>query len=402
MPTHKLMQPGSALEVLLAFLKLGCLCFGGPVAHLAYFRAELVERRRWCSEADYAELLALAQSLPGPASSQVAFALGLLRAGPWGALAAWTGFTLPSAALMVGFAFGHRLLSGTAGVAFLHGLEIVAAAIVADAVLAMRRSLAPDRTRLTVAAFGAALTLLLPPAFASISAIAAGGLAGLGLSLKTTAPPSTDATVDLPRSLSWISGALFVILASTLELPGRVPVLAVFQAFFRTGALVFGGGHVVLPLLEHAVVDRGWIDPSTFLAGYGAAQALPGPLFSFAAFLGASIQSGAPPLLLAATALGAIFLPGLLLMAGVLPVWRQLRRRPRLRSALGGINASVLGVLFAALLRPVLPAAIHSLADALLALAALFALTRLRWPPLAVVVSVVLLSVAPSWAGGHR
>jgi len=386
-----------------AFLRLGCLSFGGPVAHLGYFHAELVERRGWCSGEEYAETVALAQSLPGPASSQVAFALGLYRGGWAGGLAAWGGFTLPSALLLFAFACGHALFAGVLGVGILHGLQLVAVAIVAQAVLTMRRSLAPDNPRIALAVFAAALALLLPSPVTTLGII--GGTALIGLMMPSAL---TDGLVtgDSRRSPvtgrnGRIAGALFVGLLVLAPVVARTShAAAVFSAFYRTGALVFGGGHVVLPLLQGAVVAPGWVDEQSFLAGYGAAQAVPGPLFTFAAYLGAVMKDPATGAIsvsllareaMAAVALIAIFLPGLLLMAAVLPVWAGVRRNPRFQSALRLVNAGVVGILGAALVRPVATTALHSWRDVVIAAAALFALTRLKAPPWTVVVSSAVL-----------
>jgi chromate transporter len=375
-------------EIFLVFLRLGCTSFGGPIAHLGYFQRELVDNRAWCTKETYAEIIALAQSLPGPASSQTGFALGLLRGGLPGGVAAWLGFTLPSAALMFVFAFGHNFFTGTVALRALHGLELVAVAIVAQAVVSMQRSLAPNPTRILIAIAAAALTLFLPTPFATLIAIATGLLAGLLLcrtpdpSQPLDAPPS-----PISRRTGLLAATLFFLLLLASELPARtaaanLPTLA--AAFYRSGALVFGGGHVVLPLLETAVVSPGWLPQPTFLAGYGAAQAVPGPLFTFAAYLGASI--GIPThhaALYSLAALIGIFLPGLLLITAILPFWSILRTRPALRSALRGINASVVGVLFAALIRPLATTALHSPADILFALATL---------------ALLLFTKAPTWA----
>jgi chromate transporter len=403
----------SAREVFFTFLRLGCRSFGGPVAHLGYFHAELVQQRRWCSEQEYAETLALAQSLPGPASSQVAFALGLFRGGWMGSLAAWVGFTMPSALLLFGFAWGHAWFSGGIGDRALHGLQLVAVAVVAQAVLTMQRSLASTWGLRLIALAAAGATLLLPSAFTTIAII--GSAAALGSLLQsasqTVNTPASARTETVSAKAGWIAISAFVILLavsllSVALLPAKAAelhILPVFGAFYRTGALVFGGGHVVLPLLERAVVAPGWVDESSFLAGYGATQAVPGPLFTFAAYLGEVIKdpaTGAVPgsLLVRAgmslLALVAIFMPGLLLMVAALPLWGRLRQHPRLLSALRFVNASVVGILFAALIRPVGTTAIHTWFDGVVALAAFAALIKLNAPPWTVVVAVVLYSVA--------
>jgi chromate transporter len=390
-----------ALEVFLTFLRLGCTSFGGPIAHLGYFRAEFVERRCWLSDAAYAELIGLAQSMPGPASSQVGFAIGLLRGGWLGGLAAWAGFTLPSAALMLAFAFGEVLLTGRRAAAILHGLELVAVAVVAQAVLSMRRTLAPDFLRIAIAALGFLLVLVrpphLPPQWGTLLAIAVGALAGLVLLRRPRGGLENPSAADRPelqltRRSAHLALALFVALLAASFLPARTTAGSLLGALLRTGALVFGGGHVVLPLLASAIAQHHWLSQAAFLAGYGAAQALPGPLFSIGAYVGAAARPSAHPLLLGLAALVALFLPGLLLMAAVLPYWSTLRQRPRIAAVLGGINASVVGVLAAALYQPLLVTAVHTIADVLVAAAAFLLLVRLRTPPWAIVLGVTALS----------
>jgi chromate transporter len=390
-----------ALEVFLTFLRLGCTSFGGPIAHLGYFRAEFVERRRWLSDAAYAELIGLAQSMPGPASSQVGFAIGLLRGGWPGGLAAWTGFTLPSAALMLAFAFGEVLLTGRRAAAILHGLELVAVAVVAQAVLSMRRTLAPDFLRIAIAALGFLLVLIspphLPPQWGTLLAIAVGALAGLVLLRRPRGGLENPSAADRPelqltRRSAHLALALFVALLALSVLPARTTACSLLGALLRTGALVFGGGHVVLPLLASAIAQHHWLSQPAFLAGYGAAQALPGPLFSIGAYVGAAARPSAHPLLLGLAALVALFLPGLLLMAAVLPYWSTLRQRPRIAAVLGGINASVVGVLAAALYQPLLVTAVHTIPDVLIAATAFLLLVRLRTPPWAIVLGVTALS----------
>ncbi len=384
------------LEVFLAFLSLGCTSFGGPIAHLGYFRSAFVERRQWLTESAYAEIIALAQSMPGPASSQVGFATGLLRAGWIGGLAAWAGFTLPSAVLMLCFAYGYSYVHGRIAGGALHGLQLVAVAVVAQAVCRMQRTLAPDAQRLVLATAGGLIALFAPPAIATVCAFAAGALAGLLLHRAGTTAPS-ESGPHLESSISQRAGAaaliaFLVLLAIALLLTqARSVSLAVPAGLYRAGALVFGGGHVVLPLLDAAIVRPGWISRSSFLAGYGAAQALPGPLFSIGAYIGAAVPF-AQPLLLGLCSLVAIFLPGLLLMAAVLPFWDTLRRRPLIRSLLWGINAAVVGVLAAALYRPLITTAIHGLTDILIALAAFVLLLRFRIQPWIVVLAVASAS----------
>ena len=368
---------GTAGEVLGAFLKLGLTSFGGPVAHLGYFRDELVSRRRWIDEAGYADLVALCQFLPGPASSQVGFALGLLRAGPLGGLAAWAAFTLPSAILLAAFAYGAASLSGPFGQAALHGLKLVAVAIVAHAVWGMARTLTPDRTRLLIAAVACAIVLTPTGIAGQLAAIAFGALAGLVLCRSAGAPARHALAVQISRSTGVAYLAAFATILATAPVLAHLTGshgIALFDAFYRSGALVFGGGHVVLPLLQAETVPRGWISNDAFLAGYGAAQAVPGPLFSFAAYLGwvsGPSPNGAAG---ASIALVAVFLPGLLLVAGALPFWDAIRSRPGAQAALRGTNAAVVGILAAALYNPVWTSSVRSLADVVIAGTGLLAL----------------------------
>jgi chromate transporter len=404
-------QRSSPLEVFIVFLRLGCISFGGPIAHLGYFRDAFVERRKWLTEASYAEVIALAQSMPGPASSQVGFAIGLLRAGWLGGLAAWTGFTLPSATLMLAFAYGYGHQPGRVAAAALHGLQLVAVAVVAQAVLRMQRTLAPDVARLAIALVGSVIALFAPPAYATASAIVAGAIAGLVLLRRqnpvtggdplpeTTASETTisEATVSeatISRRGSAAAATAFVVLLVSALLLSRSHTIfiAILASLYRTGALVFGGGHVVLPLLDASIVERGWLAQPSFLAGYGAAQALPGPLFSIAAYVGAAARPNPHPLLLGLCSLLALFSPGLLLMAAVLPFWETLRRRLLVQSLLGGINASVVGVLAAALYRPLITTAVHGIADAAIACVAFVLLARFKVQPWIIVLGVTLAS----------
>ncbi len=375
------MREGTAGEVLGAFLRLGISSFGGPVAHLGYFRTEFVARRRWLSEPAYADLVGLCQFLPGPASSQVGFAIGLRRAGWLGGLAAWTGFTLPSALLLVLFAYGAAPLEASRlGAGVLHGLKLVAVAIVAQAVRGMATTLCPDPARATIGAAAAILALCAPVSAGQLGAITLGALAGLVLcrgSAGAEVPPAEAMPVSSRAGVACL--AAFAALLALAYLPGGI--LALPAAFYRSGALVFGGGHVVLPLLHDSVVVPGWVGEDTFLAGYGATQAMPGPLFTFAAYLGA-IAGGVPG---AAVGLVAIFLPGLLLVAGALPFWTALRQRPLAQAALRGVNAAVAGILGAALYDPVWTSAVHGGADAAIALAGFILLVVWRAPPVAVV-----------------
>jgi chromate transporter len=373
-----------AFEVLLVFLRLGLTSFGGPVAHLGYFRREFVERRRWLDEPAYAGIVGLCQFLPGPASSQVGMALGLMRAGLPGALAAFVGFTAPSAALMIGFAYLMAVLGDVAHAPWVHGLKLAAVAVVAQAVWSMARSLTPDALRLGFALAAAAIALLLPTTFGQVAAIAAGGVAGWLIFKPDAAPPGQRLALPAGRVLSAASLVLFFILLFGLPLVAHFSrVLALCDAFYRAGALVFGGGHVVLPLLQKAVVTPGWVDNADFLAGYGAAQAVPGPLFSFAAFLGGVMKQAPSGWRGALICLAAIYLPSFLLVIGALPLWNAVQNHPPVRAALKGVNAAVVGLLAAALYTPVWTSAIFDLADLAIAAAA-FAL--LVW------------GKAPSWA----
>ena len=379
---------GRAVEVLAAFLKLGLSSFGGPIAHIGYFRQEFVARRRWLDEAAFADLVALCQFLPGPASSQVGFGLGLMRAGPLGALAAWAGFTLPSAILMTAFAFGAAVMSGRIGQGVIHGLKLVAVAVVAQAVLGMARSLTPDARRAGIAVAAVALVTLAPATAGQVAAIAFGALAGLAICRE----PALAATSRHDFKASPTAGLIALALYLALLFGGPVlaaltgePLIPRFDAFYRSGALVFGGGHVVLPLLKQAVVDPGWISQDGFLAGYGAAQAMPGPLFTFGAYLGAAMKG--PPGGIAGAAFGlvSLFLPGILVLLAALPFWARLRVLASAQAAMRGANAAVVGVLAAALYDPVWTSAVFDRTDFALALAGVVLLTALRWPPLAIV-----------------
>lgn len=369
----------SPAQILLIFLKLGLTSFGGPVAHIGYFRQAFVTRLRWLDEAAYADLVALAQFLPGPASSQVVFSLGLMRGGWLGGLAASLGFTLPSAIALTVFALAQGSMTGVTAAGALHGLKLVAVAIVAQAVWGMAGSLCPDRTRAGIALAALALIAALGGGMAQLAAIVLGGCAGALLCRDAAADVSgTLPPPPVSRTLGFFLIGLF---AALLILPPFVPGLALFDAFYRSGALVFGGGHVVLPLLREAVVTPGWVAPDAFLAGYGAAQAVPGPLFTFAAYLGA-VRGGIGG---AAVALAAIFLPGLLLMAGALPFWDSFRRRSWARAAMRGTNAAVVGVLAAALYSPVWTSAVGSTRDFAIAAIGFALLTVWKMPPLWVV-----------------
>lgn len=392
---------GSIGEVFAAFLMLGLTSFGGPVAHLGYFRDAFVIRRRWIDGADYADLVALCQFLPGPASSQVGFAIGLLRAGPFGAMAAWTAFTLPSAVLLVAFACCAASFSGPLGLAVLHGLKLVAVAIVAQAVFGMSRTVTPDRARTVIAVAAVAFVTLVGGGIGQVGAIIGGALAGLCICRDDIATASNLLRFPVSRAAAIACLIAFIVLLVGLPLlhaaTGSQPV-AVFNGFYRSGALVFGGGHVILPLLQAQVVHPGWIGEASFLAGYGAAQAVPGPLFTFAAYLGAAMQTGPGGVVGAVLALVAVFLPGLLILVAALPFWNRLRSRSTAQAAMRGANAAVVGILAAALYDPVWTSAVLSPADFLVAALGFIALVSWRFPPWIVVVGVDAATVVLSLA----
>lgn len=377
--------PRSAWEVATAFLRLGCLSFGGPVAHLGFFREEFVARRRWIDDARFGDLVALCQFLPGPASSQVAFALGLHRAGFVGAVLASVAFLLPSAVLMIAFAYGLAAIGDLASAGWVHGLKLGAVAVVAQAVWGMGRHLCPDRTRVTVALAAAALLLAVPGSVVQVAVIAAGAVVGAWRyrgAVPVVAPPPAHA----PRRHHLVAGAALVaFVALLLALPALAAstgsrAVAVADAFYRAGSLVFGGGHVVLPMLRAEVVASGWVADEPFLAGYGAAQALPGPLFAFAGYLGAAMGDGPDRWLGGVGCLVAIFLPAWLLVGGALPFWDGLRARRGVQAALTGANAAVVGVLLAALYRPVVTESVRAPIDVAAVLVAFGLLHTWRCP----------------------
>lgn len=379
-------------EIFSAFLKLGLASFGGPVAHLGYFRFEFVERRKWLSEESYADLVALCQFLPGPASSQVGMAIGLLRGGTPGALAAWTAFTLPSALALALFAYGLAAFENSFGGGWLHGLKVAAVAVVALAILGMARTLTPDRIRASLAIAAMAVALMLPSAWGQIAGIVLGGCVGWCC---IEGKPSADQSV-LPLPVSRRAGVamlvVFAVLLAGLPLAAAAtdsPSLKLFDIFYRVGSLVFGGGHVVLPLLKAEVVPA-LVSGDNFLAGYGAAQAVPGPLFTFAAYLGAVMGGWT----IAAVCLVGIFLPSFLLVIGVLPFWDALRRKPAAQAVLAGVNAAVVGLLLAAFYDPVWTAGITNSYDYALGLGAFVLLFVWKAPPWLV---VVLCGLAGQW-----
>jgi chromate transporter len=376
----------SALEVLLVFLKLGVTSFGGPIAHIGYFREELVVRRRWVDEATYTDLVALCQFLPGPASSQVGFSLGLIRAGYWGGLAAWTGFTLPSAVLLTAFAYGAEELGGPIGQGVIHGLKLVAVAIVAQAVWGMARSFCPDRQRASIACVAALLILLSNSPATQIGTILLGGIAGAWL-CRAPVPASLGTFgTAVSRRVGTAALTIFCLLLIALPLARVSQSVALFDAFYRSGALVFGGGHVVLPLLSKAFVTPGWVSEDAFLAGYGAAQAVPGPLFTFAAYLGAVVTPGPHGIAGAALGLVGIFLPGILVLLGALPFWDAFRQRAGAQAIMRGVNAAVVGLLGAALYNPLWTSSVKSAGDFAIALLGFVLLTAWRTSPWVIVI----------------
>ncbi len=394
-PPSKTVLPDkpSVLNVFLIFLRLGLTAFGGPIAHLGYFREEFVNRRRWLSERAYADLVALCQFLPGPASSQVGISLGFLRAGYLGAVAAWLGFTMPSVVVLIFFALGVGHGTDWIPPGVLQGLKVVAVAVVAQAVWGMGRQLCPDAKRITIMAVAACLVLSFPSAGAQVGVIVLAAWVGVLLF-----EPHRDASHDpLPITIRRRSGAiwLFVFFALLFGLPllnawSPNQMLSMVDVFYRTGSLVFGGGHVVLPLLQSEVVPPGWVSETAFLAGYGATQAIPGPMFTFAAYLGASMQPPPNGWAGGLIAVVAIFLPSFLLVIGALPFWEQLRQDVRTQAALAGINAAVVGLLVAALYQPVWTSAVMGPKDFGLALIALIALMFWKLPPWLVVLVCAL------------
>ncbi len=383
-------QKLTTFQLFKIFLRLGLTSFGGPVAHIGYFRAEFVDRRRALSDDAYADLVALCQFLPGPASSQVGIAIGISQAGIRGALAAWVGFTLPSALALIMFGYGVNTLHGAvAHTGWLHGLKVVAVAVVALAIWGMAKALAPDRSRGSIAILAAVLVLVWPTAWGQILAILIGGLIGL-LALKTDSV-SGHSALDIPvgRSTAIFCIGLFAILLLGIPIfAGLVHnhMITLIDSFYRTGSLVFGGGHVVLPLLKTAVVSPGWISKDLFLAGYGAAQAVPGPLFTFSAYLGTVMQPAPSGWIGGAICLAAIYLPSFLLLIGVLPFWERLRNEMTVRHALMGVNAAVVGLLLAAFYDPVWTNGILSVNDFILGLIAFSLLLLWKTPPWVVVV----------------
>ncbi len=373
--------------ILLIFLRLGLTSFGGPVAHIGYLREEFVTRRGWMTEQAYADLVALAQFMPGPGSSQTGFAIGVMRGGLPGGLAAWIGFTMPSVLIMLLAAYGVDLAAGGTGAGIVHGLKLVAVAVVAQAVWGMAGSLCPDRIRATLAVVGAVILLLLPSSSTQIGVILLG--AAVGVALLRAGAPSDDGTIgfSVPRWAGVTALVMFAVLLLGLPLlaAGGPFALQLFEASYRAGSLVFGGGHVVLPLLERSFVGADWMSASTFLAGYGVAQAVPGPLFTFGAFLGAAVTPFPNGVLGSAIVVVAIFLPGLLLMYGMLPFWDGFRKQALAQAMLRGVNAAVVGILLAALFDPIFNATVHHPVDFAIVLAAFAALVMWKVPAWVVV-----------------
>ncbi|SDM15822.1 chromate transporter [Corynebacterium mycetoides] len=393
MPTTESRRASSAWDVFRIFLRLGCTSFGGPTAHLGYFRDEFVEKRKWFSDRQYADLVALCQFLPGPASSQVGMAIGLQRAGYLGMFLAWVGFTLPSVLLMVAFALGVAQLGDISEAGWLLGLKAAAVAVVAQAVYGMAKNLVTGKIHAAIAVAALVLVLLVPHPLIQVGAIALGILVGLAL-LRGTGRENDKPREDTgSRTVGAVCLVLFFALLFILPVVARLIGTTgadIFDTFYRAGALVFGGGHVVLPLLETVTVGEGLVDHDTFLAGYGAAQAMPGPLFTFASFLGASAE-GMNWALGATIATVAIFLPAALLVLGAMPFWERLRTMPRAGAALAGANAAVVGILGAALYTPVFTAGITGVVTLSIAVVCYAALISWKVPPWAVVIGAALV-----------
>ncbi|PKF63537.1 chromate ion family chromate transporter [Psychromonas sp. psych-6C06] len=384
------------IEVFLAFLKLGLTSFGGPIAHIGFFRSELVARRGWLTESQFSQLLAICQFIPGPASSQLGFCIGLHRAGWLGALAAFLAFTLPSVLLLIAFATALPLLSSPIGVAVIHGLKLVACAIVADAVLGMSQKLCPDLKRKIIAILVMISLMLFSTAWASLLVILLAAVVGV-IFLPNTPCTTEQSHIHIPfgRKLGGFLLLLFGILLIALPLLVSMDnaFFAVADAFYRAGALVFGGGHVVLPLLQESTVGAGWLTQDQFLAGYGASQAIPGPMFAFSAYLGTLLFDGENPWLIATTALCFMFIPGFLLVAGCLPFWRAISRNQSATRAITAVNAAVVGLLGAALYHPIMTSGISNFTDLVIVVVAFSVLVKWRISPLLLVIGCVVASV---------
>lgn len=380
-------------EVFWIFLRLGCTSFGGPIAHLSYFRQEFVEKREWFDDRSYADLVALCQFLPGPASSQVGMAIGLSRAGVRGAVAAWVGFTLPSALLLIAFARGVSTHTEYLSAGWLHGLKVVAVAVVAHALWGMSKNLTPDLKRILMAVIAGAIALLWSSAWGQVGAILMGAAFGLFFIPKSDRLQSTSLKIKIGIKTAVFSLVLFVSAIVLLPLMALTAGdgVKIFDSFFRAGSLVFGGGHVVLPLLKAEIVNTGWVNSDSFMAGYGAAQAVPGPLFAFAAYLGAVAKAGIGGVIGGMICLSAVFLPSFLLVFGFLPLWDRVQGVKSMRSAMGGINAAVVGLLAAALYNPVWTSAIFGVRDIIFALVCFILLLRLKAPSWLVVIGGALV-----------
>ena len=391
-------KSGSVTEVLLTFLRLGFTSFGGPIAHIGFFRRELVEKQKWVSDSHFTQLMALCQFLPGPASSQLGFALGLTRAGWAGAISAFIAFTLPSVLLMMTFAWLIPNLTGPISSAAIHGLKLVACAVVLDAILGMYKNLCPDIERRSIAIFAAVALIIMASAQAQIGVVIAGGIAGLLLCRGSLTEVNHDLSPGLSRRFGLFMLGLFALILIGLPVLAstQAGLFSVAEAFYRAGALVFGGGHVVLPLLEESVVGSGWVNSDQFLAGYGAAQAIPGPMFAFSAYLGAIIPTDHSSLTTALVALLFMFLPGFLLVAAGLPAWQWVASQPRAASAIAGVNAAVVGILMAALYDPIVISGIESAADLAIAAVAFLIIGVWKKSPLFAVLWCVLASIAAS------
>lgn len=387
----------SPIAVFKTFLKLGLTSFGGPTAHIGYFRKELVEKQHWVNEHQFSQLLAISQFLPGPASSQLGFTLGLLRAGWQGAIAAFIAFTLPSALLLISFAAALPMLTSNTGAASIHGLKLVAVCVVADAVLGMAKKLCPDMTRRIIAVIAAAFLLWMNTSWAQMLVIIAGAIAGIVFCKNPLGATQHTIQSRYSKKLGLTLLAIFLLLLLLAVLmPNQTGFTAIAQAFYQAGALVFGGGHVVLPLLEDAVVSSGWVSHENFLAGYGASQAIPGPMFSFSAYLGAIIPvTGTISWLGAGIALVSIFLPGFLLITATLPVWASIASNPKAAHAIAGINAAVVGILAATLYNPIFSSSVLNVYDLLVCAAGIAILVVWRLSPLYVVLWCVATTIAP-------
>ena len=389
-------QKQSVITVFFTFLQLGLTSFGGPVAHLGYFREAFVERRRWIDERSYADLVALCQFLPGPASSQVGIGIGLAKAGLPGAFAAWLGFTLPSALALIIFGYGILEFQETIPTGVLHGLKVVAVAVVAQAVWGMARTLCPDTPRITLTVIAAVAVIVSPTPLMQIAVIAAGGIAGLFFLQSDIQKDNSSLEIETSRGVAIVAIALFFALLLSLPLiAATLPSqgLSLFDSFYRSGSLVFGGGHVVLPLLQSEVVPTGWVSNDAFLAGYGAAQAVPGPLFTFSAYLGTVTGPTPNGWLGGLICLVAIFLPSFLLVVGALPFWDALRQLGPVQKALTGVNAVVVGLLLAALYNPVWTSGILSPGDFALGICAFTLLVFWKTPSWL----IVIFTAAGGW-----